>query len=184
MLQKIHENAVRNFQSAAELLIALQGRRLVLSSEAASMLGALPKVILDEGYSALSPRFGICIPMESRADFSFATDGEGLEFRTTGLPWMTMEGLLDGTMAGTCYLDAEVVFPVPTVADVFLREFTADGQCHDSQHCEWVLGADQAGVCGLTIPEADAAVESRRVIIHLRQPPMRFILRKLAMTLI
>lgn len=184
MPQRIHESAVRNFQSAADLLIAIQGRRLVLTSEAARVLNSRPKAILNEGYSTLSPRFGICIPQSSRAEFAFAGDGEGLDFRTSSLPWMTMEGLLDGKMAGTCYVDADVAFLVPTTADVFLREFTADGKSHDSQHTEWSLGTDQAAVCVMNIPKADNDVESRRVIIHLRQPPERFILRKLALTLI
>ncbi|CAM3315481.1 hypothetical protein PANO111632_13860 [Paracoccus nototheniae] len=184
MQQTIHDSAILNFQMAADLLIALQGRRLVLSGEAASVLHGRPKVLLGEGYTSLSPRFGICIPEDARAEYAPASAIEGLEFRNSGLMWMTMEGLVTERGACTCYLDAETTFPSPTVADVFLREFTQAGEIRDTGQTEWLLGTDRAVVCRLAIPEADKEVAHRRVIIHLRQPPARFVIRKLAMTLI
>lgn len=184
MPQTIHDSAVRNFQTAANLLIALQGRRLVLTSEAASVLGGRPKALLNEGYNDLTSRFGICIPQNTRAEYAPSADGEGLEFRNSGALWMTMEGPISATDVCTCYLDANVTFPTPTCADVFLRDFTAAGTIRDSLQTEWMLGHDQTAVCQLSLPKADEDVAHRRIIIQLRQPPVRFVIRKLAMTLI
>lgn len=184
MQQTIHDSAVRNFQVAADLLIAVQGRRLVLSGEAASVLDGQPKGLLEAGYTSLSPRFGICIPEDGRAEYAPAPEGDGLEFRNSGLTWMTMEGLVSAREACTCYLDADTVFPTPTMAGVFLREFTQSGEITDSEQIEWRLGADCATVCQLKLPEATKEIAHRRVIIQLRQPPVRFTIRKLAMTLI
>lgn len=184
MQQTIHDSALRNFQTAADLLIALQGRRLVLSGEASSVLEGRPKVMLAAGYTSLSPRFGVCLPEDGRGEYAFDSAGDGLEFRNSGLTWMTMEGLISTREACACYLDADTAFPTPTLADVFLREFMQSGEIKDSLKTEWLLGADRASVCQLKLPEADKDVAHRRVIIHLRQPPARFVIRKLAMTLI
>lgn len=184
MPQTIHDSAVRNFQMAANLLIALQGRRLVLTGEAAALLDGRPKALLSEGYNSLSPRFGICIPQDTRGEFSMTPEGDGLEFRNSGTPWMTMEGLLSSMDPCSCYLDADASFPTPTVADVFLRDFTDAGTIRDSLQTEWLLGNDRATVCKLELPEAADDVANRRIVIHLRQPPVRFTLRKLALTLI
>lgn len=184
MQQTIHDSALRNFQTAADLLIALQGRRLVLSGEASSVLEGRPKVLLTAGYTSLSPRFGICLPEDGRAQYAFESSGDGLEFRNSGLTWMTMEGLISTREACACYLDADTAFSTPTMADVFLREFSESGKIEDSLQTEWLLGADHASVSQLKLPAAAKDVAHRRVIIHLRQPPARFVIRKLAMTLI
>jgi hypothetical protein len=81
-------------------------------------------------------------------------------------------------------LDADTVLPAPTVSDVFLREFTHAGDSRDSLQREWHLGTEAAALCQLELPEADDDVAHRRIIIHLRQPPLRFVLRSLALTVI
>ncbi|CAM3316053.1 hypothetical protein PANO111632_13905 [Paracoccus nototheniae] len=180
----IYDKAVRNFQSAAGLLMSLQACRTVLSGDAAALLEGRPKAPLYEGYNSLSPRFGICIPTDARAEYTLPESGEGLEFRNSGLTWMTMEGLVETRGACSCYLDADAVFPAPTIADVFLREFVESGGIRDSLHREWQLGTDRAALCQLDLSEASDDVAHRRIIIHLRQPPLRFVLRSLSMTVI
>lgn len=180
----IFDNAVRNFQAAAELLMALQDRRMVLTADAGAQLEGRPKALLSEGYNSLSQRFGMCIPQDSRAEYMLPEDGVGVEIRNSGLTWMTMEGLVGESGACACYLDADAVFPAPTIADVFLREFTEAGEIRDSLQREWHLGGDSTALCLMHLPEAGEDVAHRRVIIHLRQPPLRFTIRKLAMTLV
>lgn len=180
----IYDQAVRNFQSAAGLLMSLQACRTVLSGDAAAVLDGRPKALLSEGYNSLSARFGICIPQDARAEYAAPDLGEGLEFRTSGLTWMTLEGRVEAREACSCYLDADTVLPAPTIADVFLREFLSSGEIRDSQQCEWHLGTDSAALCQLDLPEAEDEVAHRRIIIHLRQPPLRFVLRGLSMTVI
>ena len=111
-------------------------------------------------------------------------EGDGLEFRNSGATWMTMEGLLSSMDACSCYLDADVAFPTPTVADVFLRDFTDAGTIRDSLQTEWLLGNDRATVCKLELPEAADDVANRRIVIQLRLPPVGFTIRNLALTLI
>ncbi|MBW7057221.1 hypothetical protein KY389_11040 [Paracoccus bogoriensis] len=181
----IYDCAVRSFEAAAAVLMTLQQQRINLVAEAGRCLDGKPKRLLDEGYNALASRLGICIPEDARAEFAQSEDGKGLEFRNSGMTWMTFEGQLPETEAErTCYLDARATFPAPVIADVFLREFKADGRIIDSLHQEWVLGAHREALCSLTLPPSAKGVTGRRVIIHLRQPPLRFLIENLALTVV
>ena len=181
----IYDSAVRSFEAAAAVLMSLQNQRTNLAAEAGRALDGRPKVLLSEGYNSLARDVGVCIPQDTRAEFARAEGDDGLEFRTSGLEWMTIEGQLPRDLAAaTCYLDASVAFPMPAVADVFLREFKRDGSVVDSLHQEWTLGMDAASVCCLTLEEAGDDISARRIIIHLRQPPHRFVIRTLALTVI
>ncbi|ODT61556.1 MULTISPECIES: hypothetical protein [Paracoccus] len=181
----IYDSAVRSFEAAAAVLMSLQSCRTNLAAEAGRALDNRPKVILSAGYNSLTSSVGICMPEDARAEFSRSDDDDGLEFRTSGLNWMTIEGLVPAEIdAATCYLDAAVSFPAPTVADVFLRDFLADGGIADSLHQEWALGADRAAVCSLRLPALRSGATARRIIIHLRQPPLRFVIRSLSLTMV
>ena len=181
----IYDCAVRSFEAAAAVLMTLQQQRTNLVAEAGRCLDGKPKMLLDEGYNALASKVGICIPGDARAEFAQSEDGQGLEFRNSGMTWMTIEGQLPETEdEATCYLDARASFPAPAIADVFLREFKADGSIADSLHQEWVLGAHREALCSLTLPPSAEGVNGRRVIIHLRQPPLRFSFENLALTVV
>jgi hypothetical protein len=184
-MPSIHDSAVRNFEAAAALLMALQKQRINLVSEVMSGLVGKPKVLLTAGYTALTPMFGICVPGDARAEVSKAVEKDGLDLQNSGLNWITFESRLAKLVNEmTCYLDMRADFPAPVVADVFLREFKDDGGMVDTLHQEWNLGADRASLCKIGLPKVPSGVTERRIIVQLRQPPRRFSIESLALTFI
>lgn len=184
-MSNIHEMAVRNFEAAADLLMTLQNSRVNLVTEVTSCLLGKPKILLNEGYSALTLKVGICVPADARAELSKAEGKDGLEFRNSGLNWMSLESRLPNLEdEKTCYLDTRAEFASPVMADVFLRERQDDGGMTDSLHQEWILGASREALCRLRLPKAHKGTAERRIIIQLRQPPRRFSIESLALTIL
>lgn len=180
----IYDKAVCNFKAAADMLMLVHSSRICLTEDAAVAIGERSKESLKEGYNIVSHRFGICIPENSRADVSVSKDSDGLEFRTSGLAWITLEGLMENRSCCTCYLDTNTLFPSPMISDVFVRDFLDSGSIRDRLHTEWRIGGDVGALCRLDLPTAEEDIAHRRIIIHLRQPPINFTIKSMNLTVI
>ena len=180
----LYDAALRNFRAAADVLEALQSTRLDLVAEARGGLVGRPRLTLGGGYNDVTTAFGICLPTGRRAELLTAEQGAGVELRCAGADWLTLEGALaNDSGADLCHLEMQVSSDRSLIADVFLREFIADGSVRDSGHRECQLHPGVVSICKLALPGIADDVTGRRVIIHLRQPVARQTLDRLAVTL-
>lgn len=183
-MTSIYDAAVRNYRAAADMLEALQATRLDLVDQARNGLIGRPRLGLSGGYNDVTPVFGACLPASARADLMLTEDTNGIELRCNGADWMTLEGTLPLQFpADRCYLEMQVSADRPVVIDVFLREFLAGGEVRDGGHRECHLITGSVTVCALNMPDLDADIDGRRLIVHLRYPAQRMILDRLAVTL-
>ncbi|MFC7704795.1 hypothetical protein ACFQXB_11375 [Plastorhodobacter daqingensis] len=181
----IYETAIRNFEAAADILTTLQASRVNMLSQALDSMIGRPKAVLSEGYNDIGLSFGLCLPAGKRGDLLKGSEEDtSVEIRTSGISWMTLEGVVPAnTVAGQVYLEIEAQGESTVVADVFIREIRA-GAAVDGPLHEWRISPDGVSVFKLALPESDEpGAVSRRVIVHLRQPPRRLVLRRFAMTL-
>ncbi|MDT1064526.1 hypothetical protein RM190_21885 [Paracoccus sp. CPCC 101403] len=180
----IFDAAMRNFRAAADILEALQATRLDLVNEARAGLTGRPRLGLAGGYNNVTASFGACLPTNARAEVLTTGDNAGIELRTSGAEWMTLEGTLPSNVpAERVYLEMQVSCDQPVVVDIFVREILDDGSVKDAGHRECQLTMDSITVCNLKMPEASEYAVDRRVIVHLRQPASRMIFDRLAITL-
>lgn len=182
-MNTIYDSAMRSFRAAADILEALQSTRIDLVKEARTGLVGRPRLNLGGGYNDVTPSFGACLPGSGRAEI-LAGEGSALELRCSGSEWMTLEGTISPDVPATsCYIEMQVSADRPIVADVFLREFRDDDTVFDSGHREVHLEQAEVSVCRVALPEAEPDVTGRRIIIHVRQPSVRMVLDRLAVTL-
>ncbi|MFD1911348.1 hypothetical protein ACFSGJ_03860 [Halodurantibacterium flavum] len=181
----IYDTALRNFEAAAAILTSLQAGRINLAEEAVDALVGKPKLLLAEGYNDIGKSFGVCLPGGKKAELIPQEGETGLDLRAgSSMTWMTLEGAIPAQSTATqCYLEIEAEGESSIVADVFVRELTPGGAV-DGPLNEWRIPSDGMTVFRLAMPESsEGTTNPRRIIVHLRQPPRRIILRRLAMTL-
>ncbi|MDS9466199.1 hypothetical protein RGQ15_01215 [Paracoccus sp. MBLB3053] len=182
----IYSAAVKSYQAAADVLVALQEGRMDLVPEINAALVGRPKLALSGGYNAITNTFGACLPDGTRCDVLGSTEGNTVELRSSGLNWMTLEATLPSKFetATRCYVECEAGSDFPLVADVFVRNFAKDGSVEDAGHVEWHIRPGSLSLCRIDLPEFDEAAAERRVIVHLRQPSHRLLIGGLCVTLV
>lgn len=181
------DHAIATYEAAARMVSRLLNSRTDLLSSGLSALSLQPSLHLAGGYKDIGPSLGICLSAESRATLSrAAADPMGsatpsVEMLTSDIEWMTFEGWLSDPRARLCFVEAEIQANCPITADVFLRSIGPDGELlRDSTPIEWRLPLNGPAV--LEVPLDHAGEGRRKIIIHLRRPPERMILRRLAIT--
>lgn len=178
------DDAISTYEAAARMLSKLTDSRNDLLSSGLSALSSQPAMHLLGGYRDVGDSLGVCLPSDSRATLSRVAAAQGcppsVELLTSDLEWMTFEGWVRDPQARTCFVEADIEAGRQITADVFQRSIDAEGALRDSRPIEWNLRL--SGPCVLEVP-LDTSVASRhKIVIHLRRPPERMVLRRLAFT--
>lgn len=182
------DNAIATYEAAARMVSRLLDSRTDLLADGLSSLSSRPSLHLGGGYKDIGASLGVCLPAESRATMSRLPLSDGpvgaspaVEVLTADIEWMTFEGWLSDPRARVCFVEIGVDAERPITADVFLRCIGPDGEfLSDSAPVEWRLPLNGPAV--LEVPLTCAGEGRRKMVIHLRRPPERMILRRLAIT--
>ncbi|MFD1913395.1 hypothetical protein [Halodurantibacterium flavum] len=177
----LYQAAVRNFDAAAAMLATFGAERFDLKKDLQGTKAGSARSIQMQGFQALGPRFGICLPSDIGALVT-PSDQAITVISRTHADWMTIElGGPSLAAAGTCYIEADLRGGSDLVADVFLRDMTGD-QPSDGPVTEWHLNPELT-LLRLPLPVTGGDVQ-RRLIVQLRHPPQELQINRFAVTLI
>ena len=178
------DDAIATYEAAARMLSRVLDSRTDLLASGLAALGAQPAVHLFGGYKDVGEALGVCLPSDSRATMSRAEAAQGsppaIELLTGDLEWMTFEGWVRDPQARTCFVEADLKTGRQITADVFQRSIGPEGTLRDSRPIEWNLRL--SGPCVLEVPLDTSRAARHKIVIHLRRPPERMVLRRLAFT--
>lgn len=181
------DDAMATYEAAARMVSRLLDCRTDLLSSGLAVLSNQPSVHLSGGYRDVGDALGICLPADSRATISRVSTADApaavptaAEVLTSDLEWMTFEGWVAVADARVCFIEMDVQADRQITADVFERKIGADGKFEDSPPVEWSLPRSGPAVFEMPL---DPSFEGRRkIVLHLRRPPERMILHRLAVT--
>lgn len=181
------DDAISIYESAARMVAGLLEARVDLLSSGLAVLNSQPSIHLAGGYKDVGTSLGVCLPADSRATIARSSLAEAaatapsIEVLTSDLDWMTFEGWLAVANARTCFVEAELHADRPITADVFVRRLGGDGGFRDAKPIEWRLPLGGPALLEVPLEPAEEG-ERRKVVISLRNPPERMIMRRLALT--
>lgn len=179
------DDAIATYEAAARMVARLVDSRTDLLASGLTAMSTQPSLHLSGGYRDLGGGLGICIPADSRATMSRPSPAAGAiapsaEVLTSELDWMTFEGWLSDQNARICFVEAEIEADRQITADVFHRRIGPDGALQDARPIEWNLPL--SGPAVLEVPLEQSGTSRHKIVIHLRRPPERMVLRRLALT--
>lgn len=180
------EDAIAAYEATARMVSRLLDSRVDLLSSGVAAMSNQPSMHFSGGYKDVSGVLGVCLPAESRATMSRvaaespASSVPAVEVLTVDIDWMTFEGWITIPDARTCFVEVDFQAHRRVTGDVFERSISSDGAVNDSTPVEWQLPLDGPAV--LEVPLTASTQGRRKIVIHLRHPPERMVLRRLAIT--